>query len=85
VVCKDGSGKSFDCTATCCGHDAQSGAAACSANAPQFVYCMQNGMRPSVQFLSPTPYDYRDSACLSDTVQAHDGRINTISGGGGGQ
>jgi hypothetical protein len=81
VVCKDSSGKSYDCTKDCCGHDQKSGAAACSANSGQFQYCMQNGLRPAVNFVSPAPYDYRSIACLNDQVEAHDGRIQTIAGG----
>jgi 5'-nucleotidase len=81
VVCKDASGKSFDCTQQCCGHTLESGGAACSASSPNFQYCMQQGMRPSAQFLSPTPFDYRDMACLSADVQGHDGRIQAIGGG----
>jgi 5'-nucleotidase len=82
VVCKDSSGKSFDCTKQCCGHDQQSGIAGCSANSGEFGGCQQAGMRPSVGFLSPQPYDYRDTSCLGPTVQAHDGRIQTYGGGG---
>jgi hypothetical protein len=82
VVCKDSMGKSYDCTQQCCGHDQASGAAACSASAPAFVACQQAGLRPTAQFMSPQPYDYSNVACLDQVVEAHDGRIQAIGGGG---
>jgi 5'-nucleotidase len=82
VICKDTAGKSFDCSKQCCGHDQQSGGAACSVNATAFQYCMAQGMRPAVNFLSPAPFDYRDTACLDQVVESHDGRIQALGGGG---
>jgi hypothetical protein len=84
VLCKDAMGNSVDCTTQCCGHDETSGDARCSANSPQFAACAQKGMQPKVTFLSPQPYDFRDSVCLDQSVQAHDGRIQTQGAGPGG-
>jgi 5'-nucleotidase / UDP-sugar diphosphatase len=83
VICKDMNGMSYDCTKQCCAHDQSSGINGCSLNAPEFTACMQAGLHPSSQFLSPTPFDYRNTACLDQNVEAHDGRIETVGGGGG--
>jgi hypothetical protein len=61
----------------------KSGIAACSPNTNEFAICVDQGLRPSTGFLSPQPYDYRNNSCLGPTVQAHDGRIQTVAGGGG--
>jgi 5'-nucleotidase len=80
VTCKDSQGETYDCTASCCGHDDQSGPVLCSANAPQFAQCAANNMVPSV-------FDYTNTACLvpddftDPNSQAHDGRIQTFVGG----
>jgi hypothetical protein len=84
VVCQDPMKGSVDCTTQCCGHDEQSGGARCSDKSPQFAACAKQGMQPKVAFLSPEPYDFRQSVCLDQTVQAHDGRIQTQGSGQGG-
>jgi 5'-nucleotidase len=80
VTCKDSQGETYDCSATCCGHDDQSGPVQCSPRVSQFTGCAQAQMTPSI-------FDYTNVSCLiPDDVadpnqQAHDGRIQTVTGG----
>jgi 2',3'-cyclic-nucleotide 2'-phosphodiesterase (5'-nucleotidase family) len=74
VTCRDSLGEAYDCSGSCCCHDADSGQYRCSTQCAQFTACAQAG-------LTPTAVDYTDAACLDQTVQAHDGRIQTFSGG----
>jgi len=80
VTCKDAQGETFDCTATCCGHDDQSGPVQCSPRADAFTGCANAGKRPEI-------FDYTNTACLipdfvtDPSQQAHDGRIQTTTGG----
>ncbi|MGZ6950314.1 MAG: 5'-nucleotidase C-terminal domain-containing protein, partial [Ilumatobacteraceae bacterium] len=80
VTCKDDKGETYDCTNTCCGHDAESGAVRCSKKAPQFLNCQATSMSPEV-------FDYSNVSCLipddqtDPSSQAHDGRIQTTVGG----
>ena len=83
VTCKDRQGETYDCTATCGCHDDASGAVRFSEKCDMFTACM-------AQSLSPSVYDYTDSACLVPNLvddpnqQAHDGRIQTYAGSAGG-
>jgi 5'-nucleotidase len=80
VTCKDAQGETFDCTATCGCHDASSGDIRFSASCAAFAGCQAKMMSPAV-------FDYSDAACLipegkGASQQSHDGRIQTIAGGG---
>lgn len=75
VTCRDALGEVYDCSANCCCHDAESGAVRCGTSCDAFMGCAQKGMTPSV-------FDYSNVACISQSVQAHDGRIQTFTGGG---
>jgi 5'-nucleotidase/UDP-sugar diphosphatase len=74
VTCRDAQKETYDCSASCCCHDAESGPLRCSSKCVAFTTCQ-------AQTLSPEIYDYSNVACLDQTIQAHDGRIQTFAGG----
>jgi 5'-nucleotidase len=85
VVCRDpATGAAYDCTMSCCGHDEKSGATRCAPGSALFQACVAARLQPTASFYSPQVYDFTDISCLDQTVQSHDGRIQTIAGGGGG-
>ncbi len=87
VHCLDAQKETFDCSPTCCCHDDASGPVRCSSSCAAFTAC-------ATQLMTPEVFDYTDVACLvpddqSETdpdllreQQAHDGRIETFTGGG---
>jgi 5'-nucleotidase len=78
VTCKDAQGETYDCTSTCGCHDMLSGPQRFSSQCPAFKACA--AQTPS---LSPTLYDYSNIPCLDQSIDAHDGRIQALSGGSG--
>ncbi len=83
VQCVTSSGAAYDCTKDCCCHDQFSGANRCGTQCSQYLGCQGLNLQPSIQYLSPEPYDYTNIACLDQVVQSHDGRIQTYGAGGG--
>lgn len=74
VTCRDEKGTRYDCTPTCCCHDAASGPLACSKDCPAYQGCLN--ATPS---MSPSSYDYSNVACLEQSVEAPEGRIRPIA------
>jgi 5'-nucleotidase len=75
VWCRDAKGKKYDCSDTCCCHDAESGPVACSTKCAAFEAC-----KTASPPMSPEPYDYSTTACLvPGGIQAPDGRIRPIT------
>lgn len=61
-------GVQYDCSATCCCHDDESGPVRCSAKCDAFKACADQQLQPAV-------YDYSNTACILPTLEQHDGRI----------
>jgi 5'-nucleotidase len=72
VSCRDPQGEPYDCTQKCGCHDADSGPVRFSANCMAFKTCDNGGQSPSV-------FDFSNAACLDQSVQSHDGRIQTFA------
>ncbi len=83
VQCIDATNKPYDCTADCCCHDDTSGPLRCSDQCTAYASCKAMNLAPTISYTTPELYDYTGIACLDANQQAHDGRIQMLSGSGG--
>ena len=75
VTCRDVHGEPYDCTADCCCKDSVSGR--CTPDCALWDAC-----KAAIPAKSPQVFDNSNSACLTDALEAHDGRIQPITGTG---
>jgi hypothetical protein len=87
VTCSDNQGAFYDCTPTCCDPATCTNSDYNPNVDPKFLACVNAAATRTNADGSPAPlppphhYDYRSTACLDFDIQAHDGRIQTYSGG----
>jgi 5'-nucleotidase len=67
VYCRDSNGVRYDCSTQCCCHDS-AGDPKCASDCSAFTDC-------AGQNLSPQTYDYTNTACLTQDIEAEEGRI----------
>jgi 5'-nucleotidase len=88
VTCSDPHGAQYDCTATCCDPNICHNSDYNPQADAMFQACLNAAAVRTAADGTPLPplpppqhYDYRQTACLDFDIQAHDGRIQTLSGG----